>query len=104
MDFGNVKQDLVNKGVEKGKEELEKLKGRFTDQKTGEQSTGTQAENLASQSSGRSSSDQISAPSGTSEETDTDLADSRRQSEVDAVAETEPADEDVEGGSDENAA
>lgn len=105
MDFSNLKQDLVNKGVEKGKDELEKLKGRFSGQQTGQPPQGTQAENLAS--GGRSSSDQISSPSGISEETDTDVNESRQQSEVDAVSETEPSNddnEDVDTGTDENAA
>lgn len=105
MDFSNLKQDLVNKGVEKSKEELEKLKGRFSDQKTGaQQSAGTQAENLASSGNVRNASDQISSPSGTSEETDTDLTESRGQSDVDAVSDTEAADEDADTGTDENAA
>ena len=107
MDFSNLKQDLVNKGVEKSKEELEKLKGRFSGQKTGDQqSAGNQAENLAPPQNVTDSSEEISSPSGTSEETDTDLSKSRPQSEehVDAVAETESADEDVETDTDESAA
>lgn len=107
MDFNNLKQDLVNKGVEKGKDELENLKGRFPDQKAGEQGAETRSKNPESAGPARSSSDQISSPSGSSEGTDTDLRESSRQSEVDAVSETEPSGdetEDIETGTDENAA